>query len=294
MRTLHLEGELRHRHAGRGTVLRMAGEHDAVAGVADAQVELHRPPLRNVHRHRSDARSTKAVDPLRREAHAAPAVTVETYRRRLGHDDLHLAEKAAVDVILARRRQHVQPDGIVHHYPQEVLPPVVQQAGDLELEGVVAAAMLPRMAAVHHQVGHRTGSVEADEHPLAAPRRGRFQITEIVAGPPVIIPPAHGRIRSVPRVRQIDPRRIAPVHGIELPPATDVVHFAGPRRRSRQQQGQQDEEKPFHKLLFGMNAATASGRPPQAVPRLGNLRPDAGTPAATQRGLKVAIFLLLS
>ena len=55
--------------------------------------------------------------------------------------------------------------------------------GYLELERVVTAAVFPRMAAVHHQGGHRTGPVETDEHTLAAPLRTGLQITEIVAYP---------------------------------------------------------------------------------------------------------------
>ena len=267
-------------------MLRMPRKDHAVAGVEDTHVKLHVAAVRNIHRHCGAARCPERVRTFRGKKHPAAAITVEAYGGRLGHNDFGLPEESAVNVLLARGRQHVQPRPVVHYHPQEVFSSVIQQIGYLELERVVTAAVFPRMAAVHHQGGHRTGPVETDEHTLAAPLRTGLQITEIVAYPAVIIQAPHRRIRIVPRMGQGDTDRIATVHGIEFPAPANIVHLAPCQRRHRRQKRQQNEEKPFHKPRSDECAAG-----PEACERRDSARRhSAGEAAPVPHGVKGSDF----
>ena len=192
------------------------------------------------------ARNGERIDRLRMDEHTVRAEVEGRHGRPAGHDELHVAVDAAIEVHVGRGGQHVVPDAVADDHQQRVVLPEADVVRDLEREGRGPSAVRTRMAAIDEQVGHRLRAVELHEQPPRSPLPGNVNIVLVVARR---FEPAPRRAGiGVPGVRQRDMAGVvARVLRLEeeTPPFVERIHLARPGRTGGEDE-QQSRKDSFH------------------------------------------------
>lgn len=193
-----------------------------------------------------------ALDPLFGDLRSMDQQSVRTQvegrnGHRIGYQQLHAADDAAVEVPLGGRHQ-VAARGIGYQHQQLVVRAEADEVGDLESEGDARTDVVAGMVAVDEEVGRVLDPRETEEEPFPAPVGRDIEAAGVDGLRALVGVDARQRI-EIPGVGQRDGAGPVAAVFVDEEERPAVVERAGRARLRTARQGgkgQQQEEDSFH------------------------------------------------
>ena len=130
----------------------------------------------------------------------------------VAYNEVDITVKSAIEIEVANQRHHIELFAVVHSQQQRIILTVVNEIGNFEHKCGITSAMFAHVPAVDKQVAHTVGAVAFHVKALPPEILAHRNCLGIVAYSTLIVYLTYQGIRGVPRMRKVNPARIAVVY----------------------------------------------------------------------------------